>query len=90
MNMLDQTNSLRSLRLAAVQVQARLGETAKNPEHFTLLIGQAAQQAAQLVVLPERAACGYSMSRRVWNTVERRDGSTVQWLHEISMRSFMD
>jgi N-carbamoylputrescine amidase len=79
-------NPNKALRVAAVQVQARLGQTEANLQHFTPFIEQAAQQGAQLIVLPELAACGYSMSKLVWDVAERRDGPTVRWLQAISKR----
>jgi N-carbamoylputrescine amidase len=76
----------RILRVAAVQVQARLGQTRGNLEHFTPLVEQAAGQGAQLIVFPELAASGYSMSKKIWDVAERRDGPTARWLQELSLQ----
>lgn len=79
-------NSIRHLRVAAVQVQARVGHTQENLEHFTSLVEQAAQQGAQLIILPELAASGYSMAKLIWDNGETRNGPTSHWLCEISRR----
>ncbi len=78
--------SIKTIRVAAVQVQSCLGQTRTNLEHFTPLVEQAAGRGAQLIVFPELAASGYSMSKRIWDAAERRDGPTVRWLQEISLR----
>lgn len=83
---MNKTEQIRPLRLAGVQVQSSLGQTDKNLAHFTPLIEQAAQDGAMLIVLSELAASGYSMSKLIWNSAERRDGLTIHWLHEISRR----
>lgn len=76
----------KTIRVAAVQVQASLGQTAANLEHFTPLVERAASQGAQLIVLPELASCGYTMSNLIWDMGEKRDGITVQWLKKSSSR----
>ena len=78
--------TIKPLRVAAVQVQAQLGQTQANLEHFTPLVEQAAREGAQLIVLPELAAPGYSMSKMIWDSGERRDGPTVSWLLQVSKR----
>jgi len=83
---MNNKNQIHPLRVAGIQAQARLGQTDKNLAHFTPLIEQAAHQGAKLIVLPELAASGYSMSTLIWNSAERRDGSTVRWLQETSKR----
>jgi N-carbamoylputrescine amidase len=83
---MNNKNQIRPLRVAGIQAQASLGQTDKNLAHFTPLIEQAAQQGAKLIVLPELAASGYSMSKLIWNSAERRDGPTVRWLQEVSKR----
>lgn len=79
-------HTIRQLRVAAVQVQACLGQTMTNLEHFTPLVEQAAREGAQLIVLPELAAPGYSLSKLIWEAGERRDGPTMRWLQEVSAR----
>lgn len=79
-------NTLRQVCVAAVQVHAHLGHTPENLEHFTPLVEQAAQQGAQLVILPELAASGYSMAKLIWDNGETRNGPTTTWLCEISRR----
>jgi N-carbamoylputrescine amidase len=76
----------RTIRVAAVQMQSRLGCIEDNLEHAALLVEQAVAKGAQLIVLPELSASGYSMSRAIWDTGETRHGLTVQWLQETSRR----
>jgi N-carbamoylputrescine amidase len=78
--------SIKSIRVAAVQAHSKLGETQANLERYTHLVEQAAGQGARLIVLPELAASGYSMSRLIWDVAERRDGLTVHWLQDTSAR----
>ena len=79
-------NSTRRLRVAAVQVQSSLGQTQVNLNHFTPLVEQAASQGVQLIILPELAASGYSMSKLIWDAAETRQGATIRWLEDISAR----
>ncbi len=78
--------NIRTIRVAAVQVQTSLGQTRSNLEHFTPLVEQAAQQGAQLIALPELAGSGYSMSDVIWDAGETCQGLTIQWLKEIAHR----
>ena len=84
--MITNNENIKTIRVAAVQAVSKLGDTQANLEHYTLLIEQAAGQGAQLIVLPELAATGYSMSKLIWDVAERRDGMTVRWLRDISLR----
>jgi N-carbamoylputrescine amidase len=76
----------KTIRVAAVQMQSRLGCIADNLEHASPLVEQAARQGAQLVVLPELAASGYSLSSHVWQAAETYDGPTLFWLRNISAK----
>ncbi|MCL5999574.1 MAG: carbon-nitrogen hydrolase family protein [Chloroflexi bacterium] len=78
--------TVRQVRVAAVQMQSRLGQVETNLRHATPLVEQAARQGAQLVVLPELSASGYSMSKAVWDGAETREGPTTRWLRETSGR----
>jgi N-carbamoylputrescine amidase len=77
---------IKFIRVAAVQSQSRLGNIEANLQHFTPLVEQAAGLGTQLIAFPELAASGYSMSKMVWDAAERRDGATVSWLQQISLR----
>jgi N-carbamoylputrescine amidase len=79
-------NKIRQIRIAAVQTKSCPGQRQANLQHVTPLIEQAAREGAQLIVLPELAASGYSMSKLVWDMGETCHGSTVRWLQETSRR----
>jgi N-carbamoylputrescine amidase len=79
-------NTIRQVYVAAVQAKARLGFIPENLGHFTPLVEQAARQGAQLVILPELAASGYSMAKLIWDSGETRNGPTLHWLCDISKR----
>jgi N-carbamoylputrescine amidase len=78
--------SSRQLRVAAVQAHTRVGDVRANLEHLAPLVEEAALGGAQLIVLPELAAAGYSMSSRIWDSAEAYDGPTVRWLAATSAR----
>ena len=76
----------RVIRVAAVQMRSCLGDIPENLNHAASLVEQAANQGAQLILLPELAASGYSLSRAVWPLAETRQGRTIQWLQAIARR----
>jgi N-carbamoylputrescine amidase len=80
----------KGMRVAALQVQAHLGPVQANLDHFTPLVDQAAQNGAELIVLPELVATGYSLSTVLWNIAETRAGATVRWAREIAGRQMAD
>ena len=76
----------RTVRVAAAQMGSRLGQTPANLDRATPLVEKAAREGAQLIVLPELAASGYSMSKLVWDAAETREGPTIRWLGETARR----
>ncbi len=84
MNPIQSHNQM--IRIAVVQIQAHLGDLQGNLARAMPFIEQAARQGAQLVALPELAACGYSMSDAIWDWGETAIGPTVQWLKETASR----
>jgi predicted amidohydrolase len=71
---------IRTIRVAAVQVESRPGQIAANHAHVMPFIETAVSQGAQLVILPELFACGYIPNPTVWRYGESLAGQTVQWL----------
>jgi predicted amidohydrolase len=51
-----------NIRMAAVQMRSLLGQIDRNLRHASELVDQAAGPGAEIIVLPELAACGYSLS----------------------------
>lgn len=80
------TDNRKVVRVAAVQMHSLLGQVDSNLQHATDLVEQAARDGAVLVLLPELAACGYSLSRAIWDVAEPREGKTVAWLRETARR----
>jgi N-carbamoylputrescine amidase len=75
-----------NIRVAAIQMRSYQGQTDRNLRHASDLVDQAARAGAEIIVLPELAACGYSLSVALWDLGEPRDGTTVQWVQTISRR----
>src|SRR6516225_7527481 len=75
-----------NIRVAAVQIRSNLGQIDRNLTHASELLEETARAGAQIVVLPELAACGYSLSAALWDCAERRDGTAIQWLAAGSQR----
>lgn len=82
----DASNSIRSIRVAAVQTLSENGRIAANLDHATPLVEQAAHQGAQIVLLPEFMSTGYFLGDDIWDAGEPAAGSTVQWLKDNSKR----
>ncbi|NMB90003.1 MAG: carbon-nitrogen hydrolase family protein [Chloroflexi bacterium] len=84
--MTTQNTSVKIVRVAAVQMRSELAAIDKNLHRAGQLAAEAAGQGAQLIVLPELAASGYSLSRKLWDAAEQRGGQTQQWLQETAQR----
>ena len=76
----------RTIRVAAVQMESKLGQTQANLDHATPLVERAARDGAKIIVLPETAASGYSMSHLIWDAAETRHGRIIRWLRDLSGR----
>lgn len=75
-------DSITKLRVAAVQMISENGKIATNLAHATFLVEQAAQQGAQVVLLPEFMPTGYCLGDEIWEAAEPTQGPTVSWLKE--------
>ncbi len=76
----------KSIRVAAVQVDCQPGQVQENLSHTAPLIETAAQQGAQIVLLPELMPSGYCLTEALWNSAEPLDGRTVAWLSALARR----
>jgi len=74
------------LRVAAIQTDARVGEVEFNLAHATELVGQAATQGAQLVVLPELFSTGYEYTDSNLYLPEPLSGLSGTWIVETADR----
>lgn len=76
--------NLSTLRVAAIQVESKLGCIEANHAHAAPFIEQAARDGAKLIILPELFAGGYMPNQDVWNSAEAEGGPTVRWLKKMS------
>ena len=74
----------RQLYLAAIQMVSVNGRTAENLARAAHWAEQAAQQGAELVLLPELFSIGYEMTANAWNSAETQGGPTEQCLTDIA------
>ena len=56
----------RSLRVAAVQVNCQFGQVDHNLKHVAPFVEAAAEQGAQIVLLPELMPGGYGLTEALW------------------------
>jgi predicted amidohydrolase len=72
------------MRLAAAQFLATPFDAARNREAACRLVRQAAENGAELVVLPELINSGYAYTPRLAEAAEALDGDTVSALRALS------
>lgn len=72
--------SVRVIRVGAVQIDCQAGKVQENLNHATDLVGEAARQGAQLILLPELMPSGYLLTEEIWDCAEPFHGRTVSWL----------
>ncbi len=76
----------RRYRVAAVQLNAGVGDIEANNRRAAPFIEEAAGQGARLVVLPEAYSSGYLATAEIWSSAETVNGPTARWLSETSKR----
>ncbi len=76
----------KSIRLAAVQMNCHPGEVEHNLAHAEAMVESAAEQGAELVLLPELMPSGFMTTEEVWNSAETIDGRSVNWLLRTASR----
>ncbi len=57
-----------------------VGDVPANLAHAGELVAAAAKEGAQIVLLPELAPTGYTLTEAIWDCAERFYGPTVAWL----------
>ncbi len=80
------SKEVRRIWVAAVQIESKHGMIQANHEHALPFIEKAAQQGAQMVVLPELFSTGYIPNETIWEFAEPREGPTVTWLKATAKR----
>ena len=76
----------RTLSIAAIQMFAQPSPLLERLERAGILVEQAANSGAKLVVLPELFNTGYSYSASNHHLVETIDGTTASWMAENASR----
>lgn len=76
----------RTVRVAAIQLESRLGGVEATLRHAEPMVARAAAGGTKLVVLPELFSTGYVPNRDLWPHVEGRSGPTARWLGELAHR----
>lgn len=74
----------RTLRIAAIQMNAEPAPKAERLERAEALIAEAAASGAQLVVLPEVFNTGYEYHENNYTLPEPIDGETVTWMKQLA------
>jgi len=77
---------VRTVRVAAVQMESKNGLVDANLERATGFVDEAAQKGAQLILLPEFMPTGYIFTTAIWDAGEPKEGLTVKWLKENSKK----
>jgi N-carbamoylputrescine amidase len=75
-----------TLRVGAVQIDCLPGQVEKNLSHAAGMVEEAAQQGAQLVLLPELMPGGYLLTEEFWDCAEPRNGPACSWLAALAKR----
>jgi len=74
------------MSVAAVQLRSDNGRIQANLERAEPFLEKAADQGAELILLPEFLPTGYIFTKEIWDAGEPRDGPTVRWLRAQSRR----
>lgn len=74
----------RSLRLAAIQMVSANGRVAENLARAKHWAEQAAQENAELVLLPELFSVGFEINANAWNSAEPQGGPTERCLTDTA------
>jgi hypothetical protein len=76
----------RTLKVAAIQMDAAPTPTTERLARAATLINQAAEQDAKLIALPELFNTGYEYSAANYARAEPMDGETVRWMREQAVQ----
>jgi len=77
---------MRTLSVAAIQMDANPAPTAERLARAEKLAAGAARAGAQLIVLPELFNSGYAYSDESYTRAERLDGQTATWMRDAAAR----
>lgn len=74
----------RRLNIAAIRMDAAPADVTSRLERAEALVARAAQQGAQIAVLPELFNSGYVYSSENYRRAESADGLTANWLRQTA------
>ncbi len=77
-------DEVREIRVASVQIANVNHDTAGNLQKAGLMVSEAVENGADLVLLPELFACGYLYTEEMWDGAESMDGMTVGWMKQTA------
>ncbi len=77
---------LKTIRIAAVQMESVNGDIEGNLGRASRLVEQAGGQGAEIIILPEFMPTGYVFTTSIWEAGEPKEGPTVRWLKETARR----
>jgi N-carbamoylputrescine amidase len=77
---------IRTVRVAAVQMESKNGRIEANLAHASGFVEEAVGRGARLILLPEFMPTGYVYTTAIWEGAETKKGPTVVWLREKSKR----
>jgi N-carbamoylputrescine amidase len=83
---MEALEEVRTIRVAALQIESQHGCIEANHNHAVPFIEKASQAGAQLVVLPELFPTGYIPNETLWDVAEPIEGPTATWLKKTSKR----
>lgn len=81
----DETSQ--TIRVASIQMETRNHDTDGNLLKATQFVKKAAEDGADIVLLPEMFAAGYQYTEDFWLEAETMDGKTVQWLKRTRLKT---
>lgn len=74
------------ITVATIQLNSEPNSYSKNLNSAELLIREAVEKKAELVVLPELFAVGYAANKSIFSLGETTDGPTLTWMRELSKK----
>jgi N-carbamoylputrescine amidase len=72
----------RTVRVAAVQMESQNNAIQANLDRARSFVERAANEGAELILLPELMPTGYIFTPEIWDAAEPTVGPTVKWLKE--------
>lgn len=75
---------MKNITVAAIQMECKPGDRKHNLMVASRFVKEAADQGAQIILLPELMPSGYLLSEEIWDTAEAYDGESMAWLTSMA------